>query len=356
MNKKVKGIVAVAVIAVILAGTLFACSRKSDTPKSTDSSLTTSITKEEQSSKTNKTDKSDKDKSDKSDKNKPSKSDKTSKTDKSDKTDKPNKDEVKESSTKSENQSGKPDKKPENKKPEQTKSQQETKRNNVTQGITKKQTQSTTRKQTQSTTQKQPQSTTKRQTQNTTKSTTRSTTKSTTARPADKVEYKTETKDYNISYRTVDNYSSTGAESRVYQQGKNGTGRKTYKVKYVNEVRQGAELVSDTVVAQAQDHIIERYVQVEAGGTKRVPKKYTREVPVYKDFWFANCTVPETGEARQEWFESAKEASDYHYSLRKTECQPTNWGGPMEKQVGTEIVEIDGYETIEVPAKFEWKH
>lgn len=349
MNKKVKGIVAVAVTAIILAGTLFACSRKNDTPQSTDSSLTTSVTKEEQSSKTNKTDKdksgkTDKDKSDKSDK------DKSSKTDKSDKTDKSNKDEVKESSTKSENQSGKSDKKPENKKPEQTKFQQGTKKNNVTQRTTQKQTQ----RQTQGTTKRQTQSTTQRQTQITTKSTTRSTTAR--PRPADKVEYKTETEDYSISYRTVDNYSSTGAESRVYQQGKNGTGRKTYKVKYVNGARQNAELVSDTVVTQAQDHIIERYVQTEAGGTKRVPKKYIKEIPTYKDFWFSNCVVPSTGELRQEWFDSAAAAGNHHINLNSDECQPTNWGGPQQKQVGTEIVEIDGYETIEVPAKYEWKH
>lgn len=345
MNKKVKGIVAVAVTVVILAGTLFACSRKSDTPKSTDSSLTTSITKEEQSSKSNK-DKSDKssktDKSDKSDK-----SDKTSKTDKSEVRE--TSDEVKDNSTKSENQSGKSDKKPENQKPEQTKSQKETKRNNVTQGTTKKQTQSTTKRQTQSTTQ--------RQTQSTTKSTTRSTT--TRPRPVDKVEYKTETKDYSISYRTVDNYSSTGAESRVYQQGKNGTGRKTYKVKYVNGARQNTELVSDTVVAQAQDHIIERYVQIEAAGTKRVPKKYIEEDPVYKDFWFSNCTVSATGENRTEWFDSAVAAQQHHMSLpsnKDAECIVANWGGPQARQVGTKTVEIDGWETIEVPAKFEWKH
>ena len=351
MNKKVKGIVAVAVTVVILAGTLFTCSRKSDTPKSTDSSLTTSITKEEQSSKTNKTDKSDKDKSDKSDKNKPSKSDKTSKTNKSDKTDKSNKDEVKESSTKSENQSGKSDKKPENKKPEQTKSQKETKRNNVTQSTTKRQAQGTTKRQTQSTTQ--------RQTQNTTKSTTRSTTRGTTARPANKVEYKTETEDYSISYKTVDNYSSTGAESRVYQQGKNGTGRKTYKVKYVNGVRQNAELVSDTVVTQAQNHIIERYIQTEAARIDRKPKTYRKEYPVYKDFWFSNCTVSATGENRTEWFDSAAGAHQHHMSLpsnKDAECIVANWGGPQERQVGTEIREFEDWEEIEVPAKFEWKH
>ena len=352
MSKKIKGIVAVAVTAVILAGTLFACSRKGDTPKSTDSSLTTSIAKEEQSSKTSKSDKSDKT-------SKTNKSDKSDKTDESDK-EKETSNEVKESSTKPENQSGKidksdksdkSDKKPENKKPKQTKSQKETKRNNVTQGTTKRQTQNTTQKQTQGTTKRQTQSTTKRQTQ--------STTRSTTARPADRVEYKTETKDYSISYRTVDNYSNTGAESRVYQQGKNGTGRKTYKVKYVNGVRQGAELVSDTVVTQAQDHIIERYIQIEAGGTKRVPKKYVKEYPVYKDFWFSNCTVSATGENRTEWFDSAVGAQQHHMSLpsdKNAECVVANWGGPQERQVGTEIREFEDWEEIEVPAKFEWKH
>ena len=80
------------------------------------------------------------------------------------------------------------------------------------------------------------------------------------------------------------------------------------------------------------------------------------EFPVYKDFWFANCVVPETGEARQEWFDSVKGAFDYYNSLSGTECQPTNWGGPQAKQVGTRTEVIDDWEEIEVPAKYEWKH
>lgn len=112
-------------------------------------------------------------------------------------------------------------------------------------------------------------------------------------KPKDGVEYKTETETYSIPFKTLDNYASSGGESRVYQGGKEGSGTKTYNVKYVNGVKKSSELVSDVETIAPVNQIIERYI-------KTADAKYEeREVddldkPIYdyytRDRWFINFT------------------------------------------------------------------
>ncbi len=184
-----------------------------------------------------------------------------------------------------------------------------------------------------------------------------STTKPTTKK--DVVEYKNESERYNINFKTVDNYASSGGESRVYQAGKNGVGEKVYKVKYVNGVRQGRELVSDNTVTAPQNKIVERYVKVQD------EKWETREVedknkPIYEekwaDRWFVNYYDVETSElVNTKYFYSAGDAFNA-YSTE--ENYRVAWGTADPEMVGRDLI---GYEktvqNIKVQdAKYEWRH
>lgn len=130
----------------------------------------------------------------------------------------------------------------------------------------------------------------------------------------DVVEYKNESERYAISFKTVDNYASSGGESRVYQNGSNGVGEKVYRVKYVNGVRQGRELVSDSTVTSPQNQIIERYVKIQD------EKWETREVedrnkPIYEEKWADRWFVKnnETGEIK--YYYSMQEAFEAYGDL-----------------------------------------
>ena len=183
-----------------------------------------------------------------------------------------------------------------------------------------------------------------------------STTKSTTKK--DVVEYKNESERYNINFKTVDNYASSGADSRVFQAGKNGVGEKVYKVKYVNGVRQGSELVSDSIISAPQNQIIERYVKVQD------EKWETREIedknkPIYEekwaDRWFVNYYDVETSElVNTKYFYSAGDAFNA-YSTE--ENYSVAWGTADPEMTGKELI---GYETstqnVKVQdAKYEWR-
>lgn len=180
----------------------------------------------------------------------------------------------------------------------------------------------------------------------------------------DVVEYKNESERYTISFKTVDNYASSGGESRVYQAGSNGVGEKVYKVKYVNGVRQGRELVSDSTVTSPQSQIIERYVKVqdEKWEEQAIQKPYT--VDVYEEKWYIYYNDHNTGETGLIiWCNSDKEAFDKFgqmtddYAAGNSKLRPTNWGGPEDVKVGEKTEYETVYENVKVQdAKYEWKH
>ncbi len=154
-----------------------------------------------------------------------------------------------------------------------------------------------------------------------------------------------------IPFSTVDNYASTGAESRVYQDGSNGQKEIRYEITYKNGTEINRQYLGETVTVNPTNKIIERYVEV-------TPRKVTtqevedKNQPIYRtksvDRWFVKDR-----KGNLFLFYSAKEAEDKYLEIGRA-----NWGTYEPETVKTDIV--IGYEKVtkEVvqEATYAWKH
>lgn len=159
-----------------------------------------------------------------------------------------------------------------------------------------------------------------------------------------------------IGFKTIDNYSYTGAKSRTYQEGREGQEETTIKITYSDGVETKREVISTRTVSNPQNRIIERYVKVR----DRVVKTVLVENPddpiveyTKKPRWFVkNQSTNEVS-----IFYSAEEAQNYYVELGN-QGFGTNWGTYEDEVTETIVGYYKTLEKEEVVQEevFEWKH
>ena len=106
-----------------------------------------------------------------------------------------------------------------------------------------------------------------------------------TSNPAYKITKERQTITEIILNRLIDNYAYTGAKSRVYQNGQNGTRTIVEEVTYINGKESSRKIISDTITKQPKDKIIERYIKTQDKGIKEILVDRTDNFPIYKEIW-----------------------------------------------------------------------
>lgn len=146
-----------------------------------------------------------------------------------------------------------------------------------------------------------------------------------------------------IPFKIIDNYASTGAKSRVYQEGEKGIKKITYK---------NGAYYSEKITKNPINKIIERYIKVK-DKIEEIREVEDKEDPIVeytvRDRWFV------TTDLGTEYFYSSKEALDRHIELGN-QGYTGNWGNAQPET--TE--KITGYYKKKVKVKvqeekWEWK-
>lgn len=157
--------------------------------------------------------------------------------------------------------------------------------------------------------------------------------------PKDTYTYKTVSTTSSIPFKTIDNYASSGGETKVVQEGREGSRERTFKVTYKNGVESSREEISSKVVKDPVNRIIARYVKIQDRKTETRTVEDKND-PIYeyseRDRWFVKTDLG------IEYFYDEDEAYNRHRSLGK-QGHLGNWG-TAEPEVTETII---GYETKE---------